>query len=80
MGSRKPCACRPGQSADRAAAETLLTETEAGITVISNKACGTNAIPRRLAKVGASDIVPARKNRTDPRMLDHALHATRRSG
>ena len=67
----------PGQSADRAAAETLLTETEAGITVISNKACGTNAIPRRLAKVGASAIIPARKNRTDPRMLYHALHAAR---
>ncbi len=44
----------PGQAADCTAAETLLADFEAGMTVIADKAYDTNAILDHLAAVGAT--------------------------
>ena len=67
----------PGQAADCTAAETLLADLEAGMTVIADKACDTNANLDHLAEVGATAVIPSRSNRTEPRTLDTVVYATR---
>ena len=59
------------------AAETLLAGLKAGMTVIANKACDTNAILDDLAEVGATAVIPSKSNRTESRTLDTAVYATR---
>ena len=67
----------PGQAADCTAAETLLADLEAGMTVIADKAYDTNAILDHLAEVGATAVIPSKSNRTKPRTLDTVVYATR---
>ncbi len=67
----------PGQAADCTAAETLLADIEAGMTVIADKAYDTNAILDHLAEVGATAVISSRSNRTEPRTLDTAVYAMR---
>ncbi len=67
----------PGQTADCTAAETLLADLEASMTVIADEAYDTNAIPDHLAEVGATAVIPTKSNRTEPRSLDTAVYATR---
>ncbi len=67
----------PGQAVDCTAAETLLTDIDAGMTVIADKAYDTNARLDLLAEAGATAVIPSRSNRTEPRTLDTAVYATR---
>ena len=67
----------PGQAADCTAAETLLAEIDAGMTVIADKAYATEAILDRLADTGATAIIRSKSNRTESRTLDRAANATR---
>ena len=67
------------QSPGCTAAETLLADIEAGMTVIADKAYDTNAIPDHLAEVGATAVIPSRSNRTEPRTLDTSVYAMRNS-
>ena len=67
----------PGQAADCTAAETLLADLEAGMTVIADKAYDKNANLDHLAEVGATAVIPSRSNRTEPRTLDTVVYATR---
>ena len=79
MGSGQPTALflSPGQAVDCTAAETLLTDIDAGMTVIADKAYDTNARLDLLAEAGATAVIPSRSNRTEPRTLDTAVYATR---
>ena len=78
-GNAQPTALflSPGQAADCTAAETLLADIEAGMTVIADKADDTNTNLDHLAEVGATAVIPSRSNRTEPRTLDTAGYATR---
>ena len=74
-GNRRPTALY--QSPGCTAAETLLADIEAGMTVIADKAYDSNAKPDHLAEVGATAVIPSRSNRTEPRTLDTAVYAMR---
>ena len=67
----------PGQAVDCTAAETLLADIEAGMTVIANTAYDTNATLDHFADVEATAVIPPRSNRAEPRTLDTAVYATR---
>ena len=76
-GQPKALGLTPGQAADCTAAETLLAEVDAGMTVIADKAYDTDAILDRLADAGVTTVIPSRSNRTEPGTLDRAAYATR---
>lgn len=78
-GKRQPKSrcLTPGQAADRVAAETSLAEIDTGMTSVADGACDTHAILDPFAVVGPTAVIPSRSNRTEPRMLDPALYATR---
>ena len=76
-GQPKALELTPGQAADCTVAETLLAEVEAGMMVIADKACDTNAILDHHEEVGATAVIPSKSNRTEPRTLDHEVCAKR---
>ena len=76
-GQPKALELTPGQAADCTVAETLLAEAEAGMMVIADKACDTNAILDHLEEVGAIAVIPSKSNRTEPRTLNHGVYAKR---
>ena len=67
----------PGQAVDCTAAETLLADIKAGMTVIADTAYDTNSILDHLADVEATAVIPPRSHRAEPRTLDTAVYATR---
>ena len=66
----------PGQRADITQAETLLTgETPA--CVLADKGYDSDALLALIVSLEAAAVIPAKRNRTQPRPLDPLLYAER---
>ena len=76
LGNPRRFVLTPGQRADITQAETLLTgETPA--FVLADKGYDSDAFLALIASKEAEAVIPAKRNRTQPRPLDPLLYAER---
>ena len=76
MGNPRRFVLTPGQRADITQAETLLAgETPA--FVLADKGYDSDAFLAFIADLAAEAVIPAKRNRTQPRPLDPQLYAER---
>lgn len=65
-----------GNATDCTQAEELLAEIEAGMRVIADKVCDTNAIFKQVAKAGATVVIPSKSDCTEQRPRDREACAS----
>lgn len=66
----------PGQQADITQAEALLADQQPA-AVLADKGYDSNALLLRIADLDAQAVIPAKRNRLEPRELDNHLYAER---
>ncbi len=76
LGNPRRFVLTPGQRADITQAETLLTGETPAI-VLADKGYDSNAFLAFIADLEAEAVIPAKRNRTQPRPLDQHLYTER---
>lgn len=76
LGNPLRLALTPGQQADCGVAADLLKGLAVG-AVLADKAYDTNALVAQIRQAGAAVVVPSKRNRRAPRLLDRNLYADR---
>ena len=76
LGNPLRLALTPGQQADCSVAADLLQGLAVG-AVLADKAYDTNAIVAQISQAGAVVVVPSKRSRRTPRVLDRNLYADR---